>query len=145
MQHSIDFQKGEYILREYEEANCAYVILQGEVGVFKRGPQQEIIPLGILKAGEYLGELGIVSGKVRSAEAIAITPVTVVRITGEILEKELNKAPAWISALLIALAERLMKADELLGRMNVPDQTLLQKIEPVVNLQLTPPRRNKAS
>lgn len=144
MHKSFEYRKGEYILREYEKADCAYVILQGEVGVFKRGPRDEIIPLGILKAGEYLGELGVVAGKTRSAEAIALTPVTVVKITGEILEQELAKAPAWVSALLIALAERLAKADELLGRLNSPDPTLLKAIEPVVRMELTSGKRKLA-
>ncbi len=141
MQQPIEIRKGEYILREFEVADCAYVILQGEVGVFKRGPNDEIIPLGIVKAGEYLGELGIVSGGTRSAEAIALNEVTVVKITKDILEKELNKAPAWVSALLIGLAERLAKADELLRKHQASDPVLLQKIQPVVQLHLTQGKR----
>jgi len=137
MQKPTEFEKGQYILREFEVADCAYVILQGEVGIFKRGTSDEIIPLGIIKTGEYLGELGVVSGKVRSAEAIALTPVTVVKITREILETELSKAPAWVSALLIGMAERLAKADDLIRKHQTSDQILLQKIEPVVLMHLT--------
>jgi CRP-like cAMP-binding protein len=144
MQQPIEFEKGEYILREFELADCAYVILQGEVGVFKRGPNDEIVPLGIVKAGEYLGELGIVSGKTRSAEAIALNQVTVVKITKEILESELNKAPAWVSALLIGLAERLAKTDELLRKHQASDPALLEKIKPVVGLHLTQGKRRPA-
>ncbi len=137
MQKPLEFEKGNYILREFEVADCAYVILQGEVGIFKRGEGDEIIPLGIIKAGEYLGELGVVSGKTRSAEAIALTPVTAVKITKEILESELSKAPAWVSALLIGLAERLSKADELLRKHQTLDPGLLEKIKPVTQLNLT--------
>lgn len=134
MQQPIEFEVGNYILREYEVADCAYVILKGEVGVFKRGLNEDIIPLGIIKAGEYLGELGVVSGKTRSAEAIALTPVTAVKITKEILESELNKAPAWVSALLIGLAERLSKVDELLRKHQTHDSGLLEKIKPILEL-----------
>ncbi|MEY4616003.1 MAG: hypothetical protein RJB66_963 [Pseudomonadota bacterium] len=144
MQSAIEFKAGDYILREFEKADCAYVILQGEVGIFKRGPNNEIIPLGILKAGEYLGELGIVSGKNRSAEAISLTPVTVVKITGEILERELEKVPGWVSALLVSLAERLVHADELVGRLNVSDPGLLQKIEPAVQMHLAQSKKHSA-
>jgi CRP-like cAMP-binding protein len=144
MQSAIEFKTGDYILREFEKADCAYVILHGEVGIFKRGPNDEIIPLGILKAGEYLGELGIVSGKSRSAEAIALSPVAVVKITGEILERELSKVPGWVSALLVSLAERLLHADELLGRLNIPDPNLLQKIEPAVHRNLAQSKRTSA-
>lgn len=144
MQQPIDFKQGEYILREFEVADCAYVILQGEVGVFKRGTNDEIIPLGIVKAGEYLGELGIVSGRTRSAEAIALNEVTVVKITKEILESELNKAPAWVSALLIGLAERLSKTDELLRKHLATDPALLQKIQPAVQMHLIQAKRKPA-
>jgi len=137
MQKPMDFEVGQYILREFEVADCAYVILSGEVGIFKRGEGQDIVPLGIIKTGEYLGELGVVSGKVRSAEAIALTPVTAVKITREILETELSKAPAWVSALLIGMAERLAKADELLRKHQTSDQILLQKIQPILQRNLT--------
>jgi CRP-like cAMP-binding protein len=145
MQQPIEFEKGEYILREFEVADCAYVILQGDVGIFKRGAADEIIPLGIIKAGEYLGELGVVSGKTRSAEAIALTAVTVVKITKEILETELSKAPAWVSALLIGLAERLAKADELLKKHQTSDPALLQIIQPVVQLHLAQANKSKTA
>lgn len=141
MQKPIEFEKGSYILREYEVADCAFVILQGEVGIFKRGENDEIIPLGIIKAGEYLGELGVVSGKTRSAEAIALSSVTAVKITREILEAELSKAPAWVSALLIGLAERLSKADDLLRKHQTLDPNLLQKIQPIVQMNLTTSRK----
>ncbi len=144
MQKPMEFEQGQYILREFEIADCAYVVLQGEVGIFKRGADNEIIPLGIIKTGEYLGEIGVVSGKVRSAEAIAITPVTVVKITREILEVELAKAPAWVSALLIGMAERLAKADDLIQRHQTADQTLLQKILPVVQMHLTQGKQKPA-
>ncbi len=144
MQQPIEFERGEYILREFEIADCAYVILQGEVGIFKRGPCDEIIPLGIVKAGEYLGELGVVSGKTRSAEAIALETVTVVKITKEILESELSKTPAWVSALLIGLAERLVKADELLRKHQTADPALLLKIQPAVQMHLTNGKRSIA-
>lgn len=144
MQKPIEFEKGQYILREFEIADCAYVVLQGEVGIFKRGTKDEIIPLGIIKTGEYLGELGVVSGKVRSAEAIALSPVSVVKITREILETELGKAPAWVSALLMGMAERLAKADDLIRKHQTSDAMLLEKILPVVQMHLAQGKRNPA-
>lgn len=144
MQKPLEFQKGEYILREFDPADYAYVILHGEVGIFKRGAQDKIIPLGLVKAGEYLGELGIVSGKTRSAEAIALTDVTAVKITKAILEAELSKAPAWISALLIGLAERLVKTDELLRKHEASDPQLLKRIEPMVQLHLAQSKKTES-
>ena len=141
MQRTVDFEKGEYILREFEVADCAYVVMQGEVGIFKHGADNTIIPLGIVKAGEDLGELGVVSGQHRTAEAIALTSVTAVKITKEVLDLELSKAPSWISALLIGLSERLAKTDELLRVHQAKDAALLAKIEPVVKMHLTAGKR----
>lgn len=141
MKNQIYYEVGEFILREDDIADCAYVIMQGEVGIYKNGEKGEIIPLGIVKPGEYLGELGIVSGQTRSAEAIAITPVTVVKITKELLDHELNKVPPWVSALLMGLAERLVKADELLLKHQTSDKQLLARIEPAVKLSLMSSQR----
>lgn len=141
MKNQIYYEVGEFILREDDIADCAYVIMQGEVGIYKNGEKGEIIPLGIVKPGEYLGELGIVSGQTRSAEAIAITPVTVVKITKELLDHELNKVPPWVSALLMGLAERLVKADELLLKHQTSDKQLLGRIEPAVKLSLMSSQR----
>lgn len=141
MKNQIDFLPGEFILRENDVADCAYVIMQGEVGIYKNGSHGKIIPLAVLKAGEYLGELGVVSGQTRTAEAIALTPVSVVRITKQILEFELSKAPAWVSALLLGLVERLVKADEILRKNQTSDEMLLRKIEPVVKNTLLAAKR----
>lgn len=144
MQRTVSFEKGDYILREFDVADCAYIVMQGEVGIFKQGPNETIIPLGIIKAGEYLGELGVVSGQNRTAEAIALTSVTAVKITKEVLDLELSKAPSWISALLIGMSERLAKTDELLRVHQAKDASLLARIEPVVKMHLTTSRRKSS-
>jgi CRP-like cAMP-binding protein len=141
LKNQINYEVGDFILREHELADCAYVIMQGEVGIYKNGPDGEIVPLGIVKPGEYLGELGIVSGQTRSAEAIAITPVSVVKITKELLDQELGKVPPWVSALLMGLAERLLKADELLLKHQTSDKQLLSRIEPAVKVSLMSSQR----
>jgi hypothetical protein len=67
-----------------------------------------------------------------------------VKITKETLETELNKAPAWVSALLFALAERLLKADELLSKGQSSDPALLEKIVPALQIQLAQSKRQSA-
>jgi CRP-like cAMP-binding protein len=141
MKNQLNYDVGEFILREHDVADCAYVIMQGEVGIYKNGPEGEIIPLGIIKPGEYLGELGIVSGHTRSAEAIAITPVAVVKITKDLLDQELGKVPPWVSALLLGLAERLVRADDLLRKHQASDGQLLARIEPAVKQSLVSSQR----
>ncbi len=144
MKNQKDYSVGEFILRENDVADCAYVIMSGEVGIYKNGLKGKIIPLAVLKAGEYLGELGVVTGQTRTAEAIALTPVSVVRITKGILEDELSKAPAWVAALLLGLIERLVRADELLRKHQTSDEILLQKIEPVVKNTLLVSKKKAA-
>jgi CRP-like cAMP-binding protein len=144
VKNQLNYDVGEFILREHDLADCAYVIMQGEVGIYKNGAAGEIIPLGIIKAGEYLGELGIVSGQTRSAEAIALTPVSVVKITKELLDHELNKVPPWVSALLLGLAERLVRADELLRKHQATDSQLLARIAPAVKLSLIASQRKSS-
>lgn len=110
----VDYEEGEVIVHEGDASDCAFVIMHGEVGLFKRKTRTEVIKLGTLRAGDYLGELGILSGRPRSAKAIALTSVKVVKITPEMFRAELKKCPTWIALLVKSLATRLSGMDELL-------------------------------
>jgi len=65
-----EYKNGDIILREGDPSDFAYKILSGEVEVFTEYGD-EIIILGVMRAGEFLGEMGIVDGQPRSASARA--------------------------------------------------------------------------
>lgn len=64
---------GEIICREGEMSTSMYVILAGEVAVFKHDEAEEEIALAVLKAGDFLGELAFLDNQPRSATAVCQT------------------------------------------------------------------------
>jgi CRP-like cAMP-binding protein len=71
----VTHEAGVLIFREGSKATNCYIITQGKVRIFKRTHQGENIPLGLVKPGEFLGEMAMLSGERRSASAVAFTRV----------------------------------------------------------------------
>jgi CRP/FNR family cyclic AMP-dependent transcriptional regulator len=65
-----EYNAGDIILKEGDPSDFAYMVLSGEVEIFTEFGGDTVI-LGIMKAGEFLGEMGIVDGQPRSASARA--------------------------------------------------------------------------
>jgi len=71
---------GTLIFREGSKATNCYVITQGKVRILKKTHKGDNIPLGLVKAGEFLGEMAMLSGERRSASAFAVTKVKAIVI-----------------------------------------------------------------
>ena len=64
------YNAGDIILREGDPSDVVYKIVSGDVEVFKEQDGQTIV-LGVMKEGEFLGEMGVVDDEPRSASARA--------------------------------------------------------------------------
>ncbi len=76
----ITHEAGAVIFREGTIAPNCYVITHGKVRILKKTNKGESIPLGLVKAGEFLGEMAMLSGERRSASAVAVTRVKAIVI-----------------------------------------------------------------
>lgn len=114
-----DYQPCELILKEGDAGNSFCIIAEGEVGISKDVNEQTSIFLNNLKAGDFFGEMAILTGFPRSANAKAYTAVTLFSITGEKLSEMKNAHPAlfgkfvWIMAKTVS--ERMYKLEERLS------------------------------
>jgi len=90
------------LIWEKTPADKAYLIVEGEVSVRKRG--QEVARLG---PGDVIGEMAIVNHKLRSASVVSLTPLEVIHYTKESLERLLDEVPAFGAALRDTTANRL--------------------------------------
>ena len=77
---AITFKADTYIFRENSRAADCYFITQGRVRIIKKSDIDEDIPLALVKPGEFLGEMAMLSGKKRSASALVVTPVKAIVI-----------------------------------------------------------------
>ncbi|MBK5295241.1 MAG: cyclic nucleotide-binding domain-containing protein, partial [Acidobacteriia bacterium] len=88
------FEQGEVIFHQGDVGNSVYVIRQGECEVV-RGSDQGETHLATLKAGEYFGEMALLSGAGRNATVRASTPVNVLLIAKADFDQLKSNVPAF--------------------------------------------------
>ena len=111
--HARDYAAGEYIFRTGERGAGAVLIRQGDVSI--RSGNTELAQLG---AGDLLGEIALAVDEPRTADAVAITPVSLVFVLRLDIEEWIDRAPAQGARLALNLARviarRLRHANQLL-------------------------------
>ncbi len=110
----VEYSRGQAIIREGEEADCAYVIRQGEVEVLKKSPDGRSVHIANLRAGEIFGEMCLLEASpIRSATVRAISDRTVVMaISKANFDSQLSGMPEGIRTIMQVLIKRLRKASQ---------------------------------
>ncbi len=100
------FHAGELLMREGDTGREGYVIITGEVQVYKTidGKEINLITLG---PGDSIGEMAMISDAPRSASVMAMSETHVVVITEDLVKQGLEKLPPWMGNVVEALVERL--------------------------------------
>src|ERR1700743_1483180 len=68
---SVQMSKGDRLFARGDAANAAYAIISGEVEVTIEGPDGRSVFIARLGAGTVVGEMGVLDGVARSADAHA--------------------------------------------------------------------------
>jgi CRP-like cAMP-binding protein len=101
-----EFKAGEIIFEEGDSSVCVYRIESGDVEVFVESNGQTVI-LGVMGAGEFLGEMGMVDDQPRSASARAISDVTASRYEEDEFFQLISQDSSSAERMIIRLCERL--------------------------------------
>ena len=72
--HFFSFDKGEVIIEEDSPADCYYVLLSGEVGIYKNDVDGVIT---FLKPGEVFGEMAMLANRSRTCNVVAESEQTI--------------------------------------------------------------------
>lgn len=88
------YKEKQIIAREGEPGNSFFVIKDGVVGIYTTTPKGEKIKLAELKSGDFFGEVSVITGKPRTATAIALTKVRVLEMTKEDFYKVCKVLPS---------------------------------------------------
>ena len=108
-QDQIEYAKGDLIFQERDPADAMYVVIEGEVELFK-GDE----PLGAERAGGIVGEMALISNSIRSATARVIEPSRLARISRDQFRDVIVKNPDAALHVMAVLANRLKVANMLL-------------------------------
>jgi Cyclic nucleotide-binding domain len=79
------------IVRQGDPADALYIVESGEVEVRSRGADGTSTPVATIGAGDYFGEVGVVTGGTRIADVVAVEPTTLLRLSKDDYESYLAK------------------------------------------------------
>ena len=106
---SKSFDKGNIIFSEGQFGREMYIILEGEVEIFRTIDNKEKT-LAILKSGDIFGEMAIIENRPRSASVEAISYIKVLEFKKENFTTLLQSNPIWGIKLIKSFAKRIYEA-----------------------------------
>lgn len=107
------FPAGTYLTREGEPADSMFVIEEGLVRVSRTSRQGRELVLGLLGAGDTLGELGVLEATgSQDADAIAVEPTMCVALARVELRALIRRSPDLGLRLLATLVDQLHGKDQ---------------------------------
>jgi len=106
-------KKGQVICRDNTRGEEMYIILSGQVWVYKT-INEERISLATMSKNDFFGELCLLLGGPRTATVEASEDVELLVINKETLLKNIQEDPQLALRMLIRLAKRLEKSNNLI-------------------------------
>jgi CRP/FNR family cyclic AMP-dependent transcriptional regulator len=105
------FAEGQVLFREGDPADCVFRLLSGAVDVLRELDGDPIL-LGTVGAGQFIGEMGVVENRPRSATVRAASEVEVEILTPTEFLDQIASSPRAARELIQRLSQRLREADD---------------------------------
>ena len=99
--------EGEYFFKIGDNGNTAFIIQSGEVEIFLEDKSGRKIILSILGPNSIFGEMALIFGGKRTANARATRETTVILIQKNLLDAKLEKTDKFVKSILELFAIRL--------------------------------------
>lgn len=103
---AIDYPSGSLVFREGAEADCMYVVLEGELDILVGKQVVETAGRGAL-----LGEMALIDQSPRSATVVARSACRLVRLDQRRFQFLLQQTPNFAIHVMRVLVERLRRMD----------------------------------
>jgi CRP/FNR family transcriptional regulator, cyclic AMP receptor protein len=108
---STHFAEGQVLFREGDPADSVFRLLSGAVDILRELDGDPIL-LGTVGAGQFIGEMGVVENRPRSATARAASGVEVEILTPTEFLDQIAGSPRAARELIQRLSQRLREADD---------------------------------
>lgn len=109
----VSLRAGEFLIKQGDIGDSAYVILDGKFEVQKQSGQS-LISIDIRDAGDVVGEMALIAQTARNASIIAKTDGGVLQIPKEAFEKLLSSSSGAAMVILRSVMARLTQNESLL-------------------------------
>jgi CRP-like cAMP-binding protein len=108
---SQSFGRGETIFHQGSMGNTLYIIVSGQVRISTTSESGQELTLTILRGGDFLGELALLDGLPRSANAQAMRPTATLTLHRAAFLHTIQICPPIAAAVLEAMAARLRQTN----------------------------------
>jgi CRP/FNR family transcriptional regulator, cyclic AMP receptor protein len=106
------FKSGEVIFHRDDPGQVLYVIKEGKVKICLISPDGQEISLVVFGEGEYFGEMALLDGLPRSADAIALERVECYTLQRSDFHKAIMRNPKIAIQVMEGLCQRIRKTDQ---------------------------------
>src|SRR5438876_4198437 len=101
------YKENEAIFHRDDPGAALYVILSGRVKIHNEGADGTDIIITVFKSGDFFGEISLLDGSERSADATTMEPTELLMLTRGDLEEVIERHPRIAINMLASLATRL--------------------------------------
>jgi len=115
----LKLDKGQVVFFEGAEAKGLYVLLSGQVKIYKSSPEGKEQILHVLPPGEPFAEVPMFTGGKFPANAMAIQPSTVLYTEKSVLTRLMERDAGLAMAMLAALSQRLRQMATMIGQLTL--------------------------
>ena len=109
-----DYPKSATIFRKGDPGDAMYLVDLGKIAISLTDADGHVVTLTELGAGDFFGEMAMLDGQGRSANAVALEDSRVAKLTRADFLLFMKNDPRVTVELLTALTHRLRRTDELL-------------------------------
>ena len=103
---------GEIIIKEGDEGNTFFQLLEGTAKVYKNYEEDDQVEVATLEAGQYFGEMAVIENFPRNSTVVADTDVQVDEIAAGEMNDYMSQHPDKILAIMKVLGSRIKKMDD---------------------------------
>jgi len=124
------YRAGKAIFRKGDAGDVAYVIQSGTVDIIRPVAGQNRL-IATLAAGEIFGEMALIDGKPRMADAVAASDVVVLAVPADQFQEKLRAADPFVRALLRMFVTNLRVMTEKLVAVEMRHEVASRNAPPV--------------
>lgn len=108
------FPAGARLFRTGDAGDAMFLVQSGRVQIKLSDTEGDEVVLADLRSGEFLGELVLLDGRRRSADALVVEDATVALLARSTFLALIDRQPGIARQVLSTMAHRLRRTDELL-------------------------------
>jgi CRP/FNR family transcriptional regulator/CRP/FNR family cyclic AMP-dependent transcriptional regulator len=115
------YKENDTIFHKDDPGVALYAIVEGKVKIHNETPDGQDCIITIFSEGEFFGDLSMIDGNPRSADATTMEPSELLMLTRDDLMDILDRYPRITRCLLVTIAGRLRRTTELLVKTTTLD------------------------